>query len=150
MIDLIIPYYNNPLGLYNTLSSIDDKYFNIIIVDDCSTNYPLFDIKYTVYHLDKNHGPGYARQFGIDKTNNEWIMFIDTGDIFLGMECFDFIKKAIKENPDADIISFPYIYKDDMPNEASNRMHGKIYKRTFIKQFEITFAAESSYMNEDI
>ena len=150
MIDLIIPYYNNPLGLYNTLNSIDDKYFNIIIIDDCSTNYPLFDIKYTVYHLDKNHGPGYARQYGINNTINEWIMFIDTGDRFISHTAFEQIELAIHEHNEADIISFPYIYKDEIPNETSNRMHGKIYKRAFIEKYGITFAAESSYMNEDI
>ena len=150
MIDLIIPYYNNPIGLYNTIQSIDDKYFNIVIVDDHSTNYPLFEINYTIYHLNENHGPGYARQYGINSTVNEWIMFIDTGDRFISHTAFEQIELAIHEHEDADIISFPYLYKDEIPNELSNRMHGKIYKRKFLERCNITFAPESSYMNEDI
>ena len=150
MIDLIIPYYNNPIGLYNTLNSIDDKYFNVVIVDDHSTNYPMFEINYTIYHLNENHGPGYARQYGINNTVNEWIMFIDTGDRFISHTAFEQIELAIHEHESADIISFPYLYKDEIPNELSNRMHGKIYKRSFIEKYGITFSPESSYMNEDI
>ena len=77
-------------------------------------------------------------------------MFIDTGDIFLGRTSFDVIEAAIRENPNADIISFPYIYKEETLNKTSNRMHGKIYKRSFLEKYNITFTLESSYMNEDI
>jgi hypothetical protein len=77
-------------------------------------------------------------------------MFIDTGDIFIGRGSFDAINYAIKQYPDANVISFPYFYKGQVVNETSNRMHGKIYKRTFLEKYGITFAAESSYLNEDI
>ena len=77
-------------------------------------------------------------------------MFIDTGDVFIGRTSFDAIEAAIRENPNADIISFPYIYKEKILNETSNRMHGKIYKRSFLEKYSITFAPESSYFNEDI
>ena len=103
-----------------------------------------------MYHLNENRGPGYARQYGINKTSNEWIMFIDTGDRFISHTAFEQIELAIYEHSDADIISFPYLYKDEIPNELSNRMHGKIYKRKFLERCNITFAPESSYMNEDI
>ena len=36
MIDLIIPYYNNPRGLFNTLNSIEQNLFNVIVIDDGS------------------------------------------------------------------------------------------------------------------
>ena len=77
-------------------------------------------------------------------------MFIDTGDRFISHTAFEQIELAIHEHEDADIISFPYLYKDEIPNELSNRMHGKIYKRKFLERCNITFAPESSYMNEDI
>lgn len=153
MIDLIIPYYNNKTGLTTTLQSIlFPDMFYITVVDDCSTAYPIiFPLRVNqVLRYNINHGPGYARQFGLDRTHNEWVMFLDTGDIFIGRSSFDQIIAAIEENSKADIISFPYIYKDEIPNELSNRMHGKIYKRSFIEKYGITFTLESSYMNEDI
>ena len=164
MIDLIIPYYNNPDGLTRTLESIVcPELFYITVVDDCSdVHMPASPTKVNqVLRYNKNRGPGYARQWGIDKTSNEWIMFIDTGDVFLSRESFDEIVKAIENNSEANIISFSYIYNDRIENEQSNRMHGKIYKRDFLEHYNITFAvsgkylnevfaAESSYMNEDI
>jgi glycosyltransferase involved in cell wall biosynthesis len=39
MIDLIIPYYNNPEGLIQTLNSINTNVFKITIVDDGSNDY---------------------------------------------------------------------------------------------------------------
>ena len=153
MIDLIIPYYNNRNGLITTLQSIlFPNMFYITVIDDCSTEYPdIFPLRVNqVFRYNINHGPGYARQHGINKTYNEWIMFIDAGDTFISRNSFDLIEASIKEYSNADIISFPYIYKDLMPNETSNRMHGKIYKRSFIEKYNITFPSESSYMDEDI
>ena len=43
MIDLIIPYYNNRIGLLNTLKSINTNIFEITIVDDHSTETPIID-----------------------------------------------------------------------------------------------------------
>ena len=153
MIDLIIPYYNNKMGLMTTLQSIlFPDIFYITVVDDHSSEYPsIFPLRVNqVLRYNINHGPGYARQFGLDRTHNEWVMFIDTGDTFISRGSFDEIARAIKEHEDADIISFPYLYKGDILNETSNRMHGKIYKRSFLEKYGITFPLESSYMNEDI
>jgi len=77
-------------------------------------------------------------------------MFIDTGDIFISFEVQSKIVNTINENPDADVISFSYLYKNEILNNTSNRLHGKIYKRAFLEKYDITFAPESSYMNEDI
>lgn len=151
MVDLIIPYYNNRLGLLNTLNSINQNLFKVTVIDDHSKETPIFPLNAAqLFRLNINSGPGCARQRGIDKTNNPWIMFIDTGDIFISDASQDKVVKAIKENPDANIISFPYIYKDGITKETDNRMHGKIYKRAFLEKYSITFAAESSYLNEDI
>ena len=88
-LDIVIPYYNDFEGLRHTLNSI---YFNdllsnitITVVDDCSKisadplleDYPLVNI----IKLKENHGPGNARQVGIDSTQSPYIMFIDAGDV---------------------------------------------------------------------
>ena len=150
MIDLIIPYYNNPEGLRRTLDSINHNIFYITIIDDNSTQAPRNPNADQVFRYNMNQGPGCARQWGINKTYNDWLMFLDTGDIFITDASQDKVVKAIKENPDANVISFAYIYKDGATKETDNRMHGKVYKRAFLEKYGITFAAESSYLNEDI
>lgn len=77
-------------------------------------------------------------------------MFIDTGDIFINNEIQEYIAQVIQANSDEDVISFPYYYKDKITSDTDNRLHGKVYKRSFLNKYNITFALNSSYMNEDI
>jgi len=151
MIDLIIPYYNNLEGLATTLASINYDIFDVTIVDDGSNSaMSLPETSKCDIILTENGGPGYARQIGIMWTENDYIMFIDTGDIFVSKEIQKKIPRVIQANPNANLISFPYYYKDKITGDSDNRMHGKIYKRSFIDKYDITFCMESSYMNEDI
>ena len=151
MIDLIIPYYNNRIGLLETLKSINTDIFKITIVDDHSTETPIIDNSVAqVFRVNINGGPGIARQKGIDKTDNPYIMFIDTGDIFISKEIQKYIADVVQANPTSDVISFPYYYKDKITTDTDNRMHGKVYKREFLNKYNIRFAPEDSYMNEDI
>ena len=150
MIDLIIPYYNNPQGLERTLNSIDRNIFYITIIDDSSDRTPWCPKANQVFRYNSNQGPGYARQFGIDRTYNSYIMFIDTGDIFTSPEAQQGILNTITANPSLDFISFPYFRNNEITKETDNRMHGKVYKREFINKYEITFTPYCSYMDEDI
>ena len=151
MIDLIIPYYNNRIGLLNTLRSVNQSIFKVIIVDDHSTETPIFPLDNADYfRLNINSGPGIARQQGIEKTSNPYIMFLDTGDIFISHEVQKDIAGTIAANPNINIFSFSYYYKDELTKETDNRLHGKVYKRDFLNKYGITFAAASSYLDEDI
>lgn len=151
MIDLIIPYYNNRIGLLNTLKSVNQSIFKITIIDDHSTETPIFPLDNTDYfRLNINSGPGVARQQGIEKTSNPYIMFLDTGDIFISHEVQKDIAGTIAANPNINIFSFSYYYKDELTKETDNRLHGKVYKRDFLNKYGITFAAASSYLDEDI
>ena len=151
MIDLIIPYYNNRIGLLNTLKSINTNIFKITIVDDHSTETPIIDNSVAqVFRVNINGGPGLARQKGIDKTDNPYIMFIDAGDIFTSNEAQEGILEIINNNPQLDFISFSYYHYGELTKDTDNRMHGKIYKRSFLEKYNITFAQTSSYLDEDI
>lgn len=152
MIDLIIPYYNNPEGLARTLDSINTDVFYVTVIDDHSNIpfnfHPNIDqaMRYNV-----NHGPGFARQFGLDRTYNSYVMFIDTGDVFLSKEIQEIILQTVEDDQyKNDMFCFQYYYKDQLTNESDNRMHGKVYKREFLQKYNITFCPESSYMDEDI
>lgn len=95
MISVIIPVFNKENSIEKTLSSIlkDDNVSEIILIDDSSTdnsvvncysfiknNYLKESIK--LYQLDKNYGPSYARNYGVNKANNDIIAFFDADDIW--------------------------------------------------------------------
>lgn len=155
MIDIIIPTYNNLNGLITTLNSIPEREeLNITIIDDCSTqdiDYNNIASQYKLFKLSKNSGPGMARQYGIDNTYEPYLMFIDTGDIFMD-NIFDEVIEEVKSNPSIDIFSF--VHKSNRAekneNRTHNRMHGRIYKREFLKKYNICFCETGSYANEDI
>lgn len=150
MIDLIIPYYNNLKGLKRTLESIDQNIFYVTIIDDNSSHTPWCPNANQVFRYNKNQGPGHARQHGINKTNNPYIMFIDAGDVFISFKVQANIKAIIDMNPDINLFSFPYFYDGEVTKETDNRMHGKVYKRSFLEKYNITFPLETSYYDEDI
>lgn len=150
MIDLIIPYYNNSEGLQRTLDSIDSNIFYITIVDDNSDQSPWRPKANQVLRYNQNRGPGYARQFGMDRTYNKYIMFLDTGDVFTSIEAQQGILHTITTNPQIDFWSFSYFHYDQRTTETDNRLHGKVYKREFLNKYHITFPLTSSYLNEDI
>lgn len=150
MIDLIIPYYNNPDGLRRTLNSINKNIFYVTVVDDGSKYTPHIKEIDQVLRYKDNRGPGMARQFGINHTKNPWIMFIDTGDVFLSKEIQEEIAHAIEEDTVPDIYFWTYYYKEKITTLTDNRLHGKVYKRSFLEKYNITFSKAGSYLDEDI
>ena len=112
ILNLIIPVYNNYDGLVDTIMSLNVYHsrhkVNIMVINDCSTddkNYKhiinlfkqFYDIK--VYKTPYNMGAGNARQYGLDKINDNYVMFIDAGDIIYSP--IEFIKylNFVEQNP---------------------------------------------------
>lgn len=151
MIDLIIPYYNNPEALQKTLKSVNAEVFYTTVVDDGSSIYlPCNIAANQAFRYNDNRGPGRARQLGIDKTSNPYIMFIDAGDVFLSNGVQQQIADTVAADPITNVFYWTYYYKDKETNFLDNRLHGKVYKREFLNKYNITFCKEGSYMNEDI
>ena len=160
-IDIIIPVYNSTQTLYRTLSSVLSQIkmpkCKIYIIDDGSEeNFesilncfnPILDIYY--YKLDKNYGPGYAREIGIQISRNKYIIFLDSDDVFAtSLSVFILYKKI--EYTNCDIVRSTiyeetnnglYEYKND-----NIGLHGKIYRRSYIEKNDIHFNSFKS--NED-
>ena len=91
-----------------------------------------------------------ARQVGINNTKNPYLMFIDAGDIFVSREVQKDIPKRAQQFDYSNMIVWPYYYNNELTPQSDNRMHGKLYKRSFLEKFHITFCPEGSYINEDI
>lgn len=162
-IDIIIPAYKAQNTILRTLSSIAlQEVINdvdVTIVNDVDgIGYkkfvdmfnPFFNIKEIV--MEKNGGPGDARQFGLDNTNNPLVMFIDADDTFSGAFAIKTLRDQLLAEP-YNVCCFsnfleqqPQTYIQH-PND-SVWMFGKIYKRDFIKKYNIHFLP-GSRANED-
>lgn len=150
MIDLIIPYYNNPEGLARTLESINKEVFHITVVDDNSLIYMPYNVDVDqVLRYNANRGPGFARQFGLERTHEPYVMFLDTGDVFISKEVQYRIEYELV-NTKAVLASYLYYHYDELSKHTDNRLHGKIYQRAFLEEYGISFPLESSYLNEDV
>ena len=167
MIDLIIPVYNNKKGLYSTLMSIGYGYHNdikVTIVDDCSNEsyedivqlfQKIFPIR--LFKLAENQGPGVARQFGLDKALEPFVMFVDCGDVFSSPLMLKTMINKLKEEPNYLLYSWAHSAQkangevEDIFSPSHNRVHGKIYNNfELLKKYDISFCKESSRVNEDI
>lgn len=104
---VVIPYFgknnedenklNNCIEKINESNELPDE---IIIVDDCSYIKPKKNIqlkskvKLHLYFLEENKGPGAARNFGVNKSKGELIIFFDS-DVEVHQNTIKLIKKSI-------------------------------------------------------
>lgn len=155
MIDVIIPAFNAQKTIRETLESIVKQTIKeklkIYIVDDASENeyIEIVDefkdrLDIGLFRLENNSGPGVARQYAIDNSNSEYIVFIDADDVFLTDESLDILYRNM-EGTDNDIVisSFYEELEDNKFNKYTANylwLHGKIYKRSFIDKYNIRFA----------
>ncbi len=87
-LSIIIPTYNQSDKLLRNLKLLRkaSDYISIIVVDDgssCAKENK--DICYrfnSEYYYIKNSGPSYARCFGLNKVNTNYVLFLDTDDLF--------------------------------------------------------------------
>ena len=161
-IDVIIPAYNAHETIKRTLFSIayqeNIKDIKVYIVNDASKTDYSKEIKQfknfmdiTELTLKENGGPGIARQYGIDNSNSEYIIFIDSDDVFNNPYSITTLYNNINNsNYDVVISSFYEMLYDGSILEHTNDtiwMHGKIYRRKFLKDKNIKF--NNTRANED-
>lgn len=160
MIDLIIPIYNAKKTIDKTLMSIKlqtiVEKINIYLIDDCSNdNYSEIINKYQdlniIYkRLEKNSGPGVARQEGIDISASEYIMFLDADDLFYDTDSVKKLYEEIVKGYDY-VLGITYEEKRNIDLLNEGDLHGKIYRRKFIEDNKIKFNKtrfhEDNYFN---
>lgn len=92
LISIVVPVYNcENKNISRCLNSIKDqtyKNFEVIIVDDCSTDNTVSlvkeqikgDPRFTLHSLKTNGGVSNARNYGLDKVQGDYVSFIDSDD----------------------------------------------------------------------
>jgi glycosyltransferase involved in cell wall biosynthesis len=109
-VSVIVPVYNVYEYIEKCLDSLVNqtyKNIEIILINDGSTDNSLDIIKkYQKKHENiivinqENHGQGYARNKGIEKSNGEFIMFVDSDDYV----DTDIVKKLVGSIKDNDAV----------------------------------------------
>lgn len=176
-IDVIIPVYNVTEDIvFRCLSSIACqtiiKDLEVTFVDDASDQEYIEgynkaidkfkdNLKINMLRYETNGGPGVARQYGIDHSNNGYMTFIDVDDTFNGAFALQALRNAIEMQNGIYIMSvgvFDEVHESFLPpgegpvlmphEQDMIWMFGKLYRRSFIDKYNIRFH-ETSRANED-
>ena len=161
MIDIIIPCYNAKETITETLVSlclqINSNDLNVYLINDCSDyNYKFYIdffsnfINIQELRTPTNAGPGGAREYGIQNSDNRYIMFMDSDDhLYTYDSVYELYQEIQKKNYDLVYSDFLYIRDNEIKIMDSDLtwLHGKIYDRTFINAKDLHF--NNTRANED-
>ena len=164
---IITPMYNSFSLMNRYFDSLNNqtfKDFEIIIVDDCSTDSSYekafeyakkSDLNIRVLKTEKNFGPGNARNLGISVAKGDYILFLDSDD-YLSDVCIE----KLNDVENYDILLFDYnrikksriipcqtlrkhfsdlISREEVILWATTNVCGKVYKRSILLQEKIVF-----------
>lgn len=111
LVSAIIPTYNDAEYLPRALESVNDQtYENIeaIVVDSAGSDLMkeiVSGYNFARYIYDDPKGPAAARNTGIDKSNGEYIAFLDADDMWLSKKTELQIKQLRSDSAD-------FVYSD--------------------------------------
>ncbi len=115
---IIIPVYNVKDYIEECIKSIVDqnyKNYELILVDDGSTDGTgiLLDSyenipQIKIYHK-QNEGPSKARNFGIERSKGDYLMFIDSDDMLYSHDCLEKLNNYLNGNQ-YDIIQYKMVF----------------------------------------
>lgn len=123
LLSIIIPVYNVEDYIVSCIESVynqalDDKDFEIIIIDDGCTDESIMRIaKFRNWHNNlfvfsqKQLGPSVARNLGMSKAKGKYIMFVDSDDVLVPNSLPLLLKCAF--NQDSDMLFADFIEMDD-------------------------------------
>jgi len=132
---VIIPVFNGDQILRRCLEALSYSHFRdfeIIVVDDCSTDNSLqiaMDFGCQVISLKKRSGPAYARNRGAEVANSQLLVFLDS-DVLCEPETLGRIIKPLEEGWDACVGTYTPI-----PGYSN---FFSIYKNVFIRYYHGT------------
>jgi glycosyltransferase involved in cell wall biosynthesis len=137
---IVIPVFNKLHTIERCINSIikqNHKDFEIIIIDDGSTDGGLDFIKNTFNDRrircfsQKNKGVSSARNVGVSRSKYEYISFLDADDEWLP-EYLETISFAIEKQPEAGMICCAGIFKNENSSKTSLR-GAKKYENQILK-----------------
>jgi teichuronic acid biosynthesis glycosyltransferase TuaG len=130
IVDIIIPNYNKGKFLKKCLESVfnqSHKKWNLIIVDDNSNDSSLHILKefknkkkIKIIRLTKNKGPSFCRNLGIENSNNNYIAFLDSDDIWKPNKLYDQLIYMIQNKYNFTYSDYCTFYENEKKNFKKN------------------------------
>ena len=179
-VSVIIPVYNAELTIKECIDSLIGqtifKEMELIVVDDCSTDQsPIIVMDYEKKYpdnivficLDKNGGPGYARNVAMEYASGEYVGFVDSDDAVYPTMYEKLYDEAIRVN--ADFVDSGFydqkndkaivFVSDELAGELTDKKRSslivvggyictKVFNKDFIDRGNIKFRNE--YVLEDM
>jgi len=117
LLTVTIPLHNAEATISDTIASILNQtypYFEIIVVDDCSTDNSLKkvrsfnDNRIRLFHNQVNQGPFFSRNIGLKKAKGDFITNVDADDI-LSPHRFQFILDYFSQHPEIQYLETRYL-----------------------------------------
>lgn len=162
---IIIPVYNKEMYIEEcVLSVLNQEYdnFEIIVVDDCSTDNSLEicqllcekSKKVVVLKNSINSGVSFSRNRGLEKANGDFVIFLDGDDRFISMQLLSVLFRQIEKHDfDYMILSRNYFNKKIVPNSKKvinetimfgEGIYGINDKEKFIQKIGLPFGGSAS------
>lgn len=122
-VSVIVPSFNRENTIERCLESVLNQTFmpfEIVVVDDCSTDRTIDIIKHLdtslikIIKLEKNSGAQVARNVGIKAAKGDWIAFLDSDDEWLPFKLEKQIDILKLHNFDKNIVIHGDCYKMDI------------------------------------
>ena len=125
-IDIIIPNYNKAKYLNQCLDSIISqtyKSWKIYLVDDNSTDnseeilqkYEKFD-NINFFFLKENKGPAFCRNYGIQKSESDYLAFMDSDDFWPKNKLEKQLNEMLKNDYSFTYTNYYCFYRDNEKN----------------------------------
>jgi len=158
-VSIIIPFYGQteaelaiPLGSINNQIGIDFSKVDVHLVNDGGkpVDPALFkvftNLELQVHDLPENVGPGLARQYGIDHSEGQYVMFVDSDDLLYNagslLDFFNIVRAGQHQMILATIVSqLKQGYQTHRWNSyfAKNSAYGKWFNRSYLNKLQLRF-----------
>lgn len=148
LVSVVIPVYRVEKYLVKSVHSvINQSYKNIeiILVDDGSPDQCPTLCDNLVYEFNnievihkKNSGLSEARNFGINKANGDYILFLDSDDILNKSTIEGLVQKAIETQADL-VIPDRYVQVNELTNKKIEKFH---FDKTGFIEYPVKFAID--------
>ncbi|ANK58963.1 hypothetical protein AYR54_00955 [Loigolactobacillus backii] len=164
-VSIIIPFHSEPTyTVFNVLASINNQIgidfekVEVVLVNDGGPELPdgvdtfklLKNLDIVYIRLSKGHGPGPARQKGMDRASGQYFMFMDADDQFhIDEALLDFFNvtnkgsydliagKYVEQARDIKTDDFFYVFHDNTENYS---IFSKWFNRDLIERYHIHWA----------
>lgn len=159
-LSFIIPTYNSEDFIEDCLNSIFSqtyKNYEIIVIDDCSTDETLNILKkynnIKILSTPKNSRQGAARNIGLNNCTGDYVLFVDADDSLYSNDVLEKLTNEItkKVYPDIIYLGFKMVGNRDlllMPDKVNSTKKYRLSENPFINVFSVCWKNELLQKND--